>query len=70
MTWRTEEVDDEIAALLDLEDMTDEELGAAFSASIIPGVDECFVNKVGSVPVENQAVTIPELAQEGAKDKQ
>ena len=39
-------------------------------ASYISGVDKCFVNKLGSVPAEDQAVTIPELAPERLKDEQ
>ena len=34
------------------------------------GVNECFVNRVGRVPEDNQAITISELAQEGLKDAQ
>ena len=63
--FNLEEVDDEIAALLNIDDMSEEELAAAIIASYIPGVDECFVNKVGCVPVEDQAVTIPELLRKG-----
>ena len=65
-----EEVDNEIADLLDIDDMSDKVLGTDISASYIPGVNKCLVNRVGNVPVEDLAVTIPELAQKGAKDEQ
>ena len=63
------EVDEEIATLLDWDDFSDEELGAAISASYIPRVEDAMINQVG-LSAEEQAVTIPELAQEGAKDPQ
>ena len=61
---------EEVDTLLDIDDMSDTELGTAISASYITGVDECYVNRVGGVPEDNQAVTIPQLVQEGLKDAQ
>ena len=49
--------------------MSDKELGAAISASYIPSLYDAIINHIG-IPAEDQAVTIPELAQEGAKDTQ
>ena len=75
MSWKygeneMEDTDDEVnAILMDIDDMSDEELGAAISASYIPSVDEAIIIHIG-VASEDQAVTIPELAQEGAKDAQ
>ena len=50
--------------------MSDTELGAAISACHITSVDECYVNSIGKMPENDQAVTIPELVHEGAKEKQ
>ena len=44
-------------------------MSAAISASYIPGMDEAMVSQIG-LSAEVQAVSIPELAQKGAKDAQ
>ena len=67
----SDEVDlEEVDTLLDIDEMSDTELGAAISACYISSIDECYVNNVGKMPEDDQAVTIPELVKEGAKDDQ
>ncbi len=69
MSRKFGESDTDTSALRDIDDMSDEELGAAISASYIPSLEEAIINHVG-IAAEDQAVTIPELTQEGAKDPQ
>merc|ERR1712082_82114 len=64
---------EEVDQLLDVDEFLDEEdahLGAAISACHISSVEECFVNSIGKCPEDDQAVTFPEIVQEGKKDPQ
>merc|ERR1712082_351871 len=64
---------EEVDQLLDVDEFLDEEdieLGAAISACHISNVEECFINSVGKCPEDDQAVTFPEIVQEGKRDPQ
>ena len=59
--------------LLDLDKMSDKELGAAIRACHITSADECLANSIRKCPADDQACTnstIPELVHEGLKDEQ
>ena len=59
-------MDNKIAALLDINNMSDNELGAAISMCHIASVTECCVR----YSKDNQAITIPDIVCEGEKDGQ
>ena len=61
---------EEVDMLLDMDELSDTELGAAISACHIASVDECYTRGVGRCPEDDQAITIPELVQKGLKDDQ
>ena len=59
--------------LFDMDELSDNELGAAISMCHIASVTECCVSKVGRYTrysEDNQAITIPEIVCEGEKDGQ
>ena len=56
--------------LFDMDELSDNELGAAISMCHIASVTECCVSKVGRYSEDNQAITIPEIVCEGEKDGQ
>ena len=56
--------------LFDMDELSDNELGAAISMCHIASVTECCVSKVGRYSEDNQAITIPNIVCEGEKDGQ
>ena len=56
--------------LFDMDELSDNELGAAISMCHIASVTECCVSKVGRYSKDNQAITIPDIVCEGEKDGQ
>ena len=56
--------------LFDMDELSDNELGAAISVCHIASVTECCVSKVGRYSKDNQAITIPDIVCEGEKDGQ
>ena len=56
--------------LFDMDELSNNELGAAINMCHIVSVTECCVSKVGRYSKDNQAITIPEIVCEGEKDGQ
>ena len=59
-----------LGMLFDMDELSNNELGAAISMCHIASVTECCVSKVGRYSEDDQAITIPDIVCEGEKDGQ